>query len=85
MKCKKCNNELEFIPNYVHEDIETNLDVTHDVHKCLICESLHYKENGYDITEIPVRETRFTYVAQKSDYDVALIKMKEKEEYAEEI
>lgn len=84
MICKKCGNTTEFIPNYVHECIEQNIDVTHDVHLCS-CGVLHYKENGYNITEIPVRETKFTYVAQKSDYDVALIKMKGKEEYVEEV
>jgi uncharacterized protein with PIN domain len=84
MKCKNCGNELEFIPNYTHEDIETNLDRTDDVWVCVKCDALHWKEGEYNIFQKPVREQIFKYNALKSDYEVAVIKMKEKE-YAEEI
>lgn len=84
MKCKNCGNELEFIPNYTHECIELNVDRTDDVWLCVNCDALHWKEGEYNIFQKPVREQKFLYVAQTTDYQVAINKIKEKE-YAEEI
>jgi hypothetical protein len=78
MKCKKCNKELEFIPNFVHEDIELNIDRTDDVHLCE-CGALHYKEDGWDVYEFSAMPTDFLYVKQVSDQELSKSKIKESE------
>lgn len=80
MKCKKCNKELEFIPNFVHEDIEINEDRIDDVWLCE-CGALHYKENGWDVYEFSAMPTNFLYVPQVSDMQLIKNQIKE-EEYA---
>ena len=82
MKCKKCGNTTEFIPNYIHEDIETNENRTDDVWRCSLCESLHYVENGYNVFEFTptILELSKTIKGFATDYDVAVNKMKEHEE-----
>ena len=81
MICKNCGNKTEFIPNFVHECIETNEDVVHDCYVCPVCTSLHYKEDGYNVFEFTpkILELSKTINGFATDYDVALNKMKENE------
>lgn len=78
MNCKNCGNELEFIPNYTHEDIETNIDRIDDVWLCS-CGTLHYKENGCNVYEFSAMPKIYSYVEPVTDYQVAINKIKEKE------
>ena len=82
MKCKRCKSELEFIPNYTHEDIETNEDRTDSVWLCE-CGTLHYKENGCDVYEFSAMPESYLYVKQVTDYDIALENKLKEKEYAE--
>jgi len=82
MKCKRCKNELEFIANYTHEDIETNEDRIDDTHVCS-CGALHYKENGCDVYEFSATPKNYLYVKQVTDYDIALENKLKEKEYAE--
>jgi hypothetical protein len=42
-KCDVCDSEnIKFLPNHLHEDLETGNDVMHDCILCIDCESLHY-------------------------------------------
>ena len=82
MKCKNCGNETKFIPNYIHEDIELNIDRTDDVHLCSMCGALYYRENGYNVLEYTpfILELSKTIKGFATDYDVAISKMKQHEE-----
>lgn len=82
MKCKNCGNDTNFIPNFVHESVEENLEVTHDVHECPLCYSIHYKENGYEVFEKFVNIKPVEIKMLVTDYNVAT---KKEEEYAEEV
>ncbi len=77
--CKWCGGELEFIPGYVHESVETNEDVVHDVWKCRDenCETLHYYEDGYFAFEhlMNINRLSYDYKPLKTDYQVAREKM----------
>jgi len=81
--CKNCfKTNLEFIPNFIHECVETNEDSTHDVWECKDCGAIHYKEGEYDVYEFsPVFQAIYSTIKGfVTDYDVALDKkLKEKE------
>ena len=81
MICKNCGNKTEFIPNFVHECVETNEEVKNDVWKCPLCEAIHYVEDGYNVLEYTpkILELSKTIKGFVTDYDVALNKMKENE------
>ena len=87
MNCKNCNSSLKFIPNYLHESVETNEEVTNDVNLCNSCGALHYVEDGYNVFEYTpkILELNKTIKGFATDYDIAVDKMREKKKYAEEI